>query len=90
MHVAIVTPAYLPLPGGGERYVGALAHGLAARGVAVTVVTSAATAEADLWNGVAVNDGATVSPLTTMPGDVHVIRLPISPFPGRRRVQLFC
>lgn len=85
MHVAIVTPAYLPLPGGGERYVGALAQGLAARGVAVTVVTSAATAEADLWNGVAVNDGATASPLTTTPGDVHVIRLPISPFPGRRR-----
>lgn len=82
MHVALVTPAYPPLPGGGERYVGALAHGLAARGVGVTVVTSAATAEADLWNGVA-------APLTTTPlattGDVHVIRLPISPFPGRRR-----
>ena len=87
MHVAIVTPAYPPLPGGGERYVGALAHGLAARGVGVTVVTSAATTEADLWNGVAAN-GAPASLATTPPeltGDVPVIRLPISPFPGRRR-----
>ncbi len=84
MHVAIVTPAYPPLPGGGERYVGALAHGLAARGVGVTVVTSAATAEADLWNGATVSDEATASPPATL-GDVPVIRLPISPFPGRRR-----
>ena len=84
MHVAIVTPAYPPLPGGGERYVGALAHGLAARGVDVTVVTSAATTEADLWNGATVSGVATASPLAT-PGDVPVIRLPISPFPGRRR-----
>ena len=82
MHVALATPAYPPLPGGGERYVGALAHGLAARGVGVTVVTSAATAEADLWNGAAVNGTAALSETS---GDVRVIRLPIRPFPGRRR-----
>jgi len=78
MHIAIVTPAYSPLPGGGERYVAALARGLAARGVRLTVVTSGATREADLW------DGATaVAPEDD--GTIRVIRLPIRPFPGRRR-----
>ena len=78
MHVALVTPAYPPLPGGGERYVAALARGLAARGVDVTVVTSGATAEADLWRG------AAAAPLEI--GErLRVIRLPVRPFPGGRR-----
>lgn len=78
MHVAIVTPAYSPLPGGGERYAAALARGLAACGVRVTVVTSAATTEANLWHG-----AAAVAPEDD--GAIRVIRLPIRPFPGGRR-----
>jgi len=78
MHVALVTPAYPPLPGGGERYVAALARGLAARGVDVTVVTSGAAAEADLWRG---------APAAPPEEDerLRVIRLPIRAFPGGRR-----
>ncbi len=78
MRVALVTPAYPPLPGGGERYVAALARGLAARGVDVTVVTSGATAEADLWRG------ASAAPQEVGDG-LRVIRLPVRPFPGGRR-----
>jgi glycosyltransferase involved in cell wall biosynthesis len=78
MRVALVTPAYPPLPGGGERYVAALARGLAARGVDVTVVTSGATAEADLWRG------APAAPPEVADG-LRVVRLPVRPFPGGRR-----
>jgi glycosyltransferase involved in cell wall biosynthesis len=78
VRVALVTPAYPPLPGGGERYVAALARGLAARGVDVTVVTSGATAEADLWRG-----AAAVPPEISK--NLRVIRLPVRPFPGGRR-----
>ena len=78
MRVALVTPAYPPLPGGGERYVAALARGLAARGVDVTVVTSGATAEADLWRG------AAAVPSEEDP-NLRIIRLPVRHFPGGRR-----
>ncbi|MBP6016567.1 MAG: glycosyltransferase family 4 protein [Candidatus Promineofilum sp.] len=77
MHVALVTPAYPPLPGGGERYVGALARGLVASGLRVTVVTGAATAESDFWNG---TDGRS----DTVEDGVRVIRLPVSPAAGGR------
>lgn len=80
MHAILVTPAYLPLPGGGERYVATLARGLTARGWQVTVVTSTATLEADFWEGTsarvrseAVEDG------------VSVLRCPVRSFPGGRR-----
>lgn len=77
LHVALVTPAYPPLKGGGERYVGALAGALAALGARVSVVTGAAVEEAEFWQGTsdssdAVEDG------------VRVIRLPIIPTPGGR------
>lgn len=78
MHIVFVTPAYAPLPGGGERYVSALAHALAERGLRLTIVTSGATAEAGLWNG------APAAP-PERDGALTVIRLPIRPFPGRRR-----
>lgn len=77
LHVALVTPAYPPLLGGGERYAGALASHLAASGVRVTVVTSSATAESDFWNG-ASDDSDTIE------HGVRVIRLPILPTPGGR------
>jgi glycosyltransferase involved in cell wall biosynthesis len=76
-HVVFVTPAFPPLPGGGERYAAALARGLVAAGARVTVVTSAATAEADFWQGCdetsdTIEDGA------------RVIRLPLLPMTGGR------
>jgi len=76
-HVVLVTPAYPPLPGGGERYVGALARGLVTAGARVSVVTSSATTEADFWQG---SDAAS----DTMEGDVRVIRRPVKPMPGSR------
>lgn len=76
-HAVLVTPAYPPFPGGGERYVGALARGLAAASWRVTVVTSSATAEADFWNGApASSDG--------IEDGVRVIRRPVRPMPGGR------
>ncbi len=77
LHVVLVTPAYPPLPGGGERYVGALARGLAGSGARVTVVTSAATAEADFWNG-------TDAQSDSEEGGVRVVRLPIMAASGGR------
>ncbi|MEZ4538639.1 MAG: glycosyltransferase family 4 protein [Chloroflexota bacterium] len=77
MHVALVTPAYPPLPGGGERYVGALARGLVASGARVTVVTGAATAESDFWNG-------TDCRSDTVEDGVRVIRLPVRAAAGGR------
>lgn len=76
-HAVLVSPAYPPLPGGGERYVGALARGLVASGARVTVVTSSAAAEADFWNGT--NDQS-----DTEEEGVRVIRLPIAAAPGGR------
>ncbi len=77
LHVALVSPAYPPLPGGGERYVAALARGLVAADAQVTVVTSAATAEADFWNGVETRSERDEA-------GVRVIRLPILPAAGGR------
>ena len=83
LHVAFVTPAYPPLQGGGERYAAALARGLVAAGARVTVVTSAATTEADLWQGATgVSD--------TIEDGARVIRLPVLPTPhGRRGLLLW-
>lgn len=80
MHVAFVTPAYPPLPGGGERYVGSLATAVAAAGHHVSVVTSAATAETRFWDG----KSAPVDGASESHNGVNVDRLPIRKFPGRR------
>jgi len=80
VHIVLVTPAYLPLPGGGERYVGALARGLARQGHPVTVITSAATAEADLWSGT-----PTKRLIESVADGIRVVRCPIRSFPGGRR-----
>jgi len=78
LHVVLVTPAYPPLPGGGERYVGALARCLATRGARVTVVTSSATTEADFWLGTAVASDA-------VEDGVRVVRCPVRPARGGRK-----
>lgn len=75
MHILLLTPAYPPFPGGGERYAQAIAQQLLAAGHQVTVVTSAAQREADLWQGVSAKP-------TERSGQLTIIRCPISPFPG--------
>ena len=49
MHALFVTPAFPPFPGGGERYARSLAVNLAQQGIAVTVLTTTAAKESDLW-----------------------------------------
>lgn len=66
------------MPGGGERYVGALARGLVASGQRVTVVTGAAVRESQFWEGAPVGIEAREERLT-------LLRLPIRRFPGGRR-----
>jgi glycosyltransferase involved in cell wall biosynthesis len=78
LRIALVTPAYPPFPGGGERYVGALARGLAAAGHHITVVAGAATTEADFWNGAPERSDEMVD-------GVRVLRRPVMPSPGGRR-----
>jgi glycogen synthase len=78
MRVLFLSPAYHPMPGGGERYARALAEHLAERGTAVTVLTSHARHEQELWRG------AASPPTQTQEGQITVIRLPIRPFPGGR------
>jgi glycosyltransferase involved in cell wall biosynthesis len=75
LRILFLNVAYPPFPGGGERYVRALAAGLAARGHVVTAVCGAAQLERELWQGAAAGDEALVD-------GVRLIRLPIRPFPG--------
>lgn len=77
-HILLIAPGFPPLPGGGERYVAALAAELAQRGQRVTVLTSGAQLERDFWGGAA---GA--PPEYTAAG-VMVRRCPVAPFPGGR------
>lgn len=77
LRLVFVTPAYPPFPGGGERYAGALARGLAAAGHHVTVVTSSAVTESDFWRGAPESsDGEH--------GGIRIIRRPLRPSPGGR------
>jgi glycogen synthase len=72
----LVTPAFPPFPGGGERYVYALAQQFIERGIAVTAVTSTATRENHLWQG------AATAPTPTLPPNLKLIQLPLAPLPG--------
>ncbi len=80
MHIVIATPAFPPFVGGGERHTGTLAHNLVARGHSVTVVTSAAEREQDLWQG----RGRQVTFEEVRPGLI-VIRTPLQPVRGGYR-----
>ena len=79
MKILFLTPAYPPFPGGGERYVAALAGELARRGHQVTAVTSAATLEKNLWQGTAPH-----RPTASVEDGVTVIRCALRPFPFGR------
>ena len=77
MHILIVSPAFPPLSGGGERYAGALATQLVDLGCRVTVVTSTAEEEPDLWLG----RGHVI--VEEMPApNLHIVRCPIRTMPG--------
>ncbi len=79
MHVLFLTPAFPPFPGGGERYAASLSRELTQQGHRVTVVTSAAQVESELWLGTV--EQQVVAQET---GGIQVIRCPIRPFPGGR------
>ncbi len=78
MRILFLAPAFPPFSGGGERYVGSLAHGLAREGCQVTVVTSTAQTEQELWMG------TTKQKTSQNINGVQVIRCPIRPFFGGR------
>lgn len=79
MHILYLTPAYPPLPGGGERYVRSLAHHLALESITLSVITSHARTERELWAGTAQQHSEPVRD-----GSIMVMRLPTRPFPGGR------
>lgn len=79
MKILFLSPAYPPFPGGGERYVAALAAELARRGHEVTAVTSAASLEKALWQGTPHQ-----RPTASVENGVTVIRCRLRPFPGGR------
>lgn len=79
MRILLLSPAYYPpFPGGGERYVNALARGLLAQHHQVTVVSSCAQLEQDLWQG--------CNTASAFDSSLHppVWRCALAPFPGRR------
>ena len=77
----MLTPAFPPYIGGGERYAHALATTLAGRDHKVTVLTSDARRQADFWRG-----GDTHAPPDMEDHDagLRVIRCPVDGFPGGR------
>jgi glycosyltransferase involved in cell wall biosynthesis len=77
LHILFVTAAFPPFPGGAEKIAGALATRLAGQGCQVTVVTSSAKEEPDLWLG----RGRLIEEEKPA-ANVRVIRCPIQPMPG--------
>ena len=80
LHILFAIPAYPPFPGGGERYAAALATHLAARGHRITVVTSTAQQEPDMWLGRGIQESSDQPYLNP-----QIIRCPVLPMPGGRR-----
>ncbi|NCF65584.1 MAG: glycosyltransferase [Chloroflexi bacterium] len=77
MHILIATPAFPPFIGGGERHTGTLARHLVDRGHAVTILTSTALKEPDLWRGC----GQDVK-VETVGSNLKIVRTPIRKMPG--------
>ena len=76
MRLLFLTPAFPPFPGGGERYTRSLALNLVQRGHTVTVLTSAAQVERELWQGC----GQDI--IYQQDAGIEVIRCPIRKLPG--------
>jgi glycogen synthase len=77
MRILFVTPAFPPFPGGGERYARSLALSLTEQGHQITVITSSARTEPDLWKRSAIT-----TPLLEADGPLAVIRCPLRGVPG--------
>ena len=81
MHILMLCPAFPPFPGGGERYAYSLASALVQQGQQVTVVTSQARFERDLWLG------SQEQNLTEEDNEgLHIIRCPVRPF-GQQQME---
>lgn len=76
MRILFMSPAFPPFPGGGERYTRSLALNLVQGGHVVTVLTSAARVERELWQGC----GERVT--YEMDEGIEVIRCPIRGIPS--------
>jgi glycogen synthase len=74
-----LTPAFPPFPGGGERYARSLALTLRQRGYGVTIVTSDAEREADLWR-----PSTATGCRETVEDGLRLIRCPVAGFYGGR------
>ncbi len=84
MNILFLSPAYYPpFPGGGERYVQALGMELVRQGYGVTVVTSCARQEQDLWQGCSEPEAH-----DQVVDEPSVVRRPLAPFPGGRSALL--
>jgi glycogen synthase len=81
LRILMVTPAFPPYIGGGERYAHALATTLAGRGHDVTVLTSDARRQADFWQG---RDAQGPLEMDDHDAGLGVIRCPVGGFPGGR------
>ncbi len=79
LRILMLTPAFPPCIGGGERYAHALATTLAGRGYEVTVLTSDIRRQADFWRGC---DTQGSPELDDHDASLPVIRCPVSSFPG--------
>ena len=78
MRILFLTPAFPPFAGGGERFAGSLAKNLIALGHQVTVLTSQAQSEAELWLG-----SSKSSRIEGNEDGVRIIRCPIAGMPGK-------
>ncbi len=85
-HVLILSPAYPPFHGGGERYTHALVQALAQANsrLRFTVFTSTAVSESDFWHGRGVTP-----PITEQPHpQITIQRLPLTPWRGGRNALM--
>lgn len=82
-HVLILSPAYPPFHGGGERYAEALVQALARADAHLrfTVLTSTAVSEPDFWHGRVSSPASSPNP---PPPHITIHRLPLTPWPGGR------
>ena len=84
-HVLILSPAYPPFHGGGERYTHALVQALAQMNARLrfTVLTSTAVSESDFWHG------RVFTPPTEQPHpQIAIQRLPLTPWRGGRNALM--
>jgi glycosyltransferase involved in cell wall biosynthesis len=83
VRILFVSPSFTPFPGGGERYARSLALQLRARGHEVTVATSTAKKEQDLWQS---SEGTEVA--IEFDEGIKVIRCPSGGILGGRPTLL--